>query len=244
MLKINKFDRIIVANWKLNGSIDFIEQYLQKLNCNKLDNSNICGIVCPPSVYLHKLAGKLTPLFLGGQDCSNYNEGAYTGEVSASMLKEASCQFCIVGHSERRQIFGESNEDVCIKAKNLIAHNINPIVCIGETSEEKNKNLTKDILYAQISKSIPNNATKDFVIIAYEPIWAIGTGLTPSLEEIDNIHSYIKYEIQNFENYKILYGGSVNSNNASEIMGLKNVDGVLVGGASLDALEYKKIMNS
>ena len=244
MLEINKFDRIIVANWKLNGSIDFIEQYLQELNCRKLENSNNCGIICTPSVYFHKLVGRLNPLFLGGQDCSNYSEGAYTGEVSATMLKDASCQFCIIGHSERRQIFGQSNEDVCIKAMNLIANNINPIICIGETFEEKNKNLTKDIIYTQISKSVPKNATKDFVIIAYEPIWAIGTGKIPSLEEIDNIHSFIKNEIQNIENYKILYGGSVNSNNASEIMDLKNVDGVLVGGASLDALEYKKIMNS
>ena len=244
MLEINKFDRIIVANWKLNGSIDFIEQYLQELNCSKLENSNNCGIICTPSVYFHKLVGRLNPLFLGGQDCSNYSEGAYTGEVSATMLKDASCQFCIIGHSERRQIFGQSNEDVCIKAMNLIANNINPIICIGETFEEKNQNLTKDIIYTQISKSVPKNATKDFVIIAYEPIWAIGTGKIPSLEEIDNIHSFIKNEIQNIENYKILYGGSVNSNNASEIMDLKNVDGVLVGGASLDALEYKKIMNS
>ena len=244
MLEINKFDRIIVANWKLNGSIDFIEQYLQELNCSKLENSNNCGIICTPSVYFHKLVGRLAPLFLGGQNCSNYNEGAYTGEVSALMLKDASCQFCIIGHSERRQIFGQTNEDVCIKAMNLIANNINPIICIGETFEEKNQNLTKDIIYTQISKSVPKNATKDFVIIAYEPIWAIGTGKIPSLEEIDNIHSFIKNEIQNIENYKILYGGSVNSNNASEIMDLKNVDGVLVGGASLDALEYKKIMNS
>ena len=244
MLEINKFDRIIVANWKLNGSIDFIEQYLQELNCSKLENSNNCGIICTPSVYFHNLVGRLNPLFLGGQDCSNYSEGAYTGEVSATMLKDASCQFCIIGHSERRQIFGQSNEDVCIKAMNLIANNINPIICIGETFEEKNQNLTKDIIYTQISKSVPKNATKDFVIIAYEPIWAIGTGKIPSLEEIDNIHSFIKNEIQNIENYKILYGGSVNSNNASEIMDLKNVDGVLVGGASLDALEYKKIMNS
>ncbi len=244
MLKINKFDRIVVANWKLNGSIEFIEQYLKELNCSKLENSSICGIICIPSVYLHDLAGKLNPLFLGGQDCSNYNKGAYTGEVSASMLKDSSCQFCIVGHSERRQIFGQSNKDICIKVMNLMAHNINPIICIGETYEEKSNNLTKDILYTQISKSIPENATQDSVIIAYEPIWAIGTGLTPSLEEIENIHFFIKNEIQNFENYKILYGGSVNSNNASEIMGLNNVDGVLVGGASLDALEYKKIMNS
>ena len=244
MLEINKFDRIIVANWKLNGSIDFIEQYLQELNCSKLENSNNCGIICTPSVYFHKLVGRLNPLFLGGQDCSNYSEGAYTGEVSATMLKDASCQFCIIGHSERRKIFGQSNEDVCIKAMNLIANNINPIICIGETFEEKNQNLTKDIIYTQISKSVPKNATKDFVIIAYEPIWAIGTGKIPSLEEIDNIHFFIKNEIQNIENYKILYGGSVNSNNASEIMDLKNVDGVLVGGASLDALEYKKIMNS
>ena len=244
MLEINKFDRIIVANWKLNGSIDFIEQYLQELNCSKLESSNNCGILCAPSVYFHKLVGRLNPLFLGGQDCSNYSEGAYTGEVSATMLKDASWQFCISGHSERRQIFGQSNEDVCIKAMNLIANNINPIVCSGETFEEKNQNLTKDIIYTQISKSVPKNATKDFVIIAYEPIWAIGTGKIPSLEEIDNIHSFIKNEIQNIENYKILYGGSVNSNNASEIMDLKNVDGVLVGGASLNALEYKKIMNS
>ena len=244
MLKIDKFDKIIVANWKLNGSINFIEQYLQELNCSKLKNSRNCGIICTPSVYLHKLSGNLTPLFLGGQDCSNHNEGAYTGEISASMLKDVSCQFCIVGHSERRKIFGQSDADVCIKVVNLIKHNINPIICVGETFEEKNKNLTKDILYKQITRSVPNNATKDFVIIAYEPIWAIGTGLTPSLEEIDNIHSFIKNEIKNFENYKILYGGSVNSNNASEIMDLKNVDGVLVGGASLDALEYKKIINS
>ena len=153
MLEINKFDRIIVANWKLNGSIDFIEQYLQELNSNKIANSNICGIVCTPSIYLHKLAGKLNPLYLGGQDCSNYNEGAYTGEVSASMLKEALCHFCIVGHSERRLIFGQSNEDVCMKVSNLIAHNINPIICIGETFEEKNKNLTKDIfIYANFKE--------------------------------------------------------------------------------------------
>ena len=197
MLEINKFDRIIVANWKLNGSIDFIEQYLQELNCSKLENSNNCGIICTPSVYFQKLVGRLNPLFLGGQDCSNYSEGAYTGEVSATMLKDASCQFCIIGHSERRQIFGQSNEDVCIKAMNLIANNINPIICIGETFEEKNQNLTKDIIYTQISKSVPKNATKDFVIIAYEPIWAIGTGKIPSLEEIDNIHSFIKNEIQN-----------------------------------------------
>ena len=244
MLEINKFDRIIAANWKLNGSIDFIEQYLQKLSCSQFENPNICGIVCTPSIYLQQLAGKLKPLFLGAQDCSNFNEGAYTGEVSASMLKDISCQFCIAGHSERRKIFGESNEDVCIKVMNLISHDVNPIICIGETLEEKNNNLTKDILYTQITKSIPNNATKDYTIIAYEPIWAIGTGLIPSLEEIDNIHSFIKNEIRNFENYKILYGGSVNSDNASKIMALKSVDGVLVGGASLDPLKYKKIMDS
>ena len=124
MLKIDKFDKIIVANWKLNGSINFIEQYLKELNCRELKKSRNCGIICTPSVYLHKLAGKLNPLFLGGQDCSNYNEGAYTGEVSASMLKDVACQFCIVGHSERRKVFGQSNEDICIKVKNLIEHNL------------------------------------------------------------------------------------------------------------------------
>ena len=169
-------------------------------------------------------------------------EKYYENNINQYMSKEnRNVEYIIFNKKKYANNFVPTNFEI---KEYFNANNINPIICIGETFEEKNQNLTKDIIYTQISKSVPKNATKDFVIIAYEPIWAIGTGKIPSLEEIDNIHSFIKNEIQNIENYKILYGGSVNSNNASEIMDLKNVDGVLVGGASLDALEYKKIMNS
>ena len=244
MLEINIFDKIIAANWKLNSSFDFIKGYFETIYSNIPLSSDVCGIICPPSIYLQNCYPKIIPLHLGAQDCSNFNSGAYTGEISASMLKENNCQFCIVGHSERRQIFNQTNEDINLKAKNLINNNINPIICIGETLEEKNKGLTRSVLKKQILNSLPINASIQSVIIAYEPIWAIGTGLTPTYKEIEDIHSFIKKDIKNFKNYKILYGGSVNSNNAKDIMDLENVDGVLVGGSSLNPLEFIKILNS
>ena len=247
MLEIKRFDKIIVANWKLNGSFEFIKRYFEDMYLKASFSTNSCGIICPPSIYLHYVKNffpNISSLHLGAQDCSNFNSGAYTGEVSAFMLRENKCQFCIVGHSERRQIFKQSNKDISLKAKNLINNMINPIICIGETFEEKNKGLTKEVLQKQILNSLPQNSKKQSVILAYEPIWAIGTGLTPTLKEIEVIHSFIKNDIKNFTNYKILYGGSVKSNNAKDIMNLENVDGVLVGGASLDPLEFIKILNS
>ena len=160
MLEINGFDKIIVANWKLNGSFDFIKGYFKYIHSKISLPNNVCGIICPPSIYLQISSSNIAPLHLGAQDCSNFNSGAYTGEVSASMLKENNCQFCIVGHSERRQIFNQTNEDINIKAKNLINNNINPIICIGETLEEKNKGLTKEVLQKQILNSLPQNSTK------------------------------------------------------------------------------------
>ena len=244
MLKINGFDKIIVANWKLNGSFEFIKRYLEAIHSKTSFSNNKCGIICPPSIYLQYCYINIPPLHLGAQDCSIFNSGPYTGEVSALMLKENNCQFCIVGHSERRQIFNQSNQQVSLKADNLIHNKINPIICIGETLDEKNKGLTKEVLQKQILNSFPKNSSIQYVIIAYEPIWAIGTGLTPSFKEIEGIHSFIKNEIKNFTNYKILYGGSVNSENAKDIMDLENVDGVLVGGSSLDSSEFIKILNS
>lgn len=242
MLEINKFNKIIAANWKLNGSLDFIQGYFKNLHSNISFNPNICGIICLPAIYLHNSAKYLPPFFLGAQDCSNYNKGSYTGEISATMLKDIGCQFCIIGHSERRQLFNHSNNDVCKKVENLINNNIIPIICVGETLEQKNAGLTKEVLNKQISNSIPKNTPVNSIIIAYEPIWAIGTGLTPNLNEIEDIHLFIKHGIQSFENYKILYGGSVKSSNAADIMKLMSVDGVLIGGASLDPKELKKIM--
>lgn len=243
MLEINKFNKIIVANWKLNGSFEFIDSYF---NCLQSVNikSDICVIICPPYVYLDKCNQKSQLFYIGAQDCSNLKSGAFTGDISTKMLKDSNCQFCLVGHSERRQIFKQTNEDVKLKTINLINEDLNPILCVGETLEEKELGKTKEILKKQIIESLPKNPSNKAIIIAYEPIWAIGTGLTPSLEEIDSIHSYIKSGIKNYKNFKILYGGSVKSSNAGEIMTLDNVDGVLVGGASLDPVEFRKILTA
>ena len=243
MLEINKFDKIIVANWKLNGSLEFLKTFFDNFD-KKLIDPSVCGIICPPSIYFNKFSSKIHPLFLGAQNCSNFENGAYTGEISASMLKDNDCQFCIVGHSERREVFKETNEDIFLKIQNLIKKSINPILCIGENLDQKNNGDTKKVLYEQLSRSLPNESSNNSLIIAYEPIWAIGTGVTPTIEEIYDIHSFIKKDIKKFENYKLLYGGSVKSDNVKEIIELENVDGVLVGGASLNPFEFAKILNS
>jgi len=244
MIEINKYDKIIVANWKLNGSFAFIKDYFKILNSATI-NSNVCGIICPPSSYLQNCYLNMDKsLFLGSQDCSNYKNGAYTGDISSSMLKDNDCKFCIVGHSERRQLFSQKNVDIMEKSNNLIQEDINPIICIGETLDEKKNGNTEEILKEQIMNSMPDNSSNNDIIIAYEPIWAIGTGLTPSTDEINKIHHFLKTGIEKYQNFKILYGGSVKSNNSSEIMNLDHVDGVLVGGSSLDPLEFSKILNA
>ena len=173
---------------------------------------------------------------------SEHEEGAYTGEISCNALSALSIDFCILGHSERRQLFSETNNDVCLKSSRVIEYQIVPIVCIGETLEEKENGKTNDILSKQLEDSIPISSNADNTIIAYEPVWAIGTGLTPSLEEINKTHEFIKNHNSKFANYKILYGGSVKVNNAKEIVSLSNVDGALIGGASLKSDDLTKII--
>ena len=160
------------------------------------------------------------------------------------MLRENNCKFCIVGHSERRHEFNENNEDIKIKAELLLDAKIIPIICIGESLEQKKINKTQEILKEQVINSLPPNSSKESVVIAYEPIWAIGTGMTPTLDEINNIHKYLKKDIKEIEGYKLLYGGSVNPKNASDIMNLEYVDGVLVGGASLKADQFSEILKA
>ena len=243
MLEIREFNKIIVANWKLNGSNDFLEAYFEELDSKNL-RLNVCGVICPPTAYIQNCYSKLHSLYLGAQDCSKFKEGAYTGEISASMLKENNCKFCIVGHSERRQVFKENNEDIKIKAAQLLNEKIIPIICIGETLEQKKMHKTHEVLKEQVINSLPPNSSKESVVIAYEPIWAIGTGMTPTLDEINNIHKYLKKDIKEIEGYKLLYGGSVNPKNASDIMNLEYVDGVLVGGASLKADQFSQVLKA
>ena len=239
MMNFDNFSSIFIANWKLNGDIQFIKEYYQKL----IPSNNNCVVVCPPNIFLHQLKTNNSNLFSGAQDVSIYNEGAYTGEISAAMLNDNNIKFCIVGHSERRQHFNESNKAVNLKSINLIKNKIIPVVCIGETLEEKEKKITKDILLNQINESIPAISNNQNTIIAYEPIWAIGTGLTPTLDDINEVHSYIRNIDKKFNKFKILYGGSVKSSNSADINQIKNVDGCLIGGASLKVNEFNTIIS-
>jgi len=239
MVNLINYSLIFIANWKLNGNSSFLKDYYEKLNVN----SNNCTIICPPSIYLKSIKGNNEKLFCGAQDVSTYKEGAYTGELSASMLRDNHIDFCLVGHSERRQYFAETNDNVCIKSSNLIEENIIPVICIGETLEQKENNLTEEILSTQIKEGIPNSSTHQNALIAYEPVWAIGTGLTPTLDEINQVHELIKNFDTKFRNFKVLYGGSVKSSNSKEITELSHVDGCLIGGSSLKIDEFNTIIS-
>jgi len=239
MVNLDKYSSIFIANWKLNGNSSFLKDYYEKLKVN----SNYCTIICPPSIYLKSLKVNKENLFSGAQDVSTYKVGAYTGELSASMLKDNNIDFCLVGHSERRQYFAETNNKVNIKSANLIEENIIPVICIGETLEQKEKKLTEEILSTQIMESIPNLANFQNTLIAYEPVWAIGTGLTPTFDEINQVHELIKNFDQKFINFKVLYGGSVKPSNSKEITKLSHVDGCLIGGASLKVDQFNTIIS-
>jgi triosephosphate isomerase len=241
MLEIEKYNKIIIANWKLNGSSSFIQSFLKNVKLeDKYKKPNLV-IICPPFPYINQITSN--KIAIGSQDCSMYVQGSYTGETSAKMLKNIGCGFCIIGHSERRNLFNESNQIIFEKVTRCFEEDIIPVLCIGESLLQKKNKETKEVLINQIDKCIPKKENKKNIIIAYEPVWAIGSGLTPTLQDIDEIHKLIKERIPKTYNYKVLYGGSVKPSNSKEIMALKCVDGVLVGGASIDIDEFNKIIN-
>ena len=240
MLKLSNFSSFFVANWKLNGNLQFIDQFISNIS---LPNANSkCVVICPTAIHLDYLSKNKNGFYVGAQNVSEHEEGAYTGEISVRSLIETNVDFCIVGHSERRQIFKEKDQDINLKSERLIANNVIPIICIGETLEQKEKGITNTILKEQLMNSIPSSSTFENTIIAYEPVWAIGTGLTPTIDEIDETHRFIRSHNDKFNKYKILYGGSVKASNAKEITHLANVDGALIGGASLKSEEFTKII--
>ena len=240
MIKLENIDKIIAANWKLNGSRTFVENYLSEISIKDKNNDKNCVVICPPFPFLSKM--KATNFYLGAQDCSSFEQGAYTGEVSAQIIKEFGCQFCIIGHSERRNVFNDNNDIISKKINNCIKNNIVPILCIGESLSQKKENLTEYILKEQIQKNLPRNIDANQFVIAYEPLWAIGTGLVPEMNDISKIHKYIKQKIFKNDNIKILYGGSVKATNYKNILNLEGVDGLLVGGASINLDEFNKII--
>ena len=233
--------KIIVANWKMNGSETLLKEF-SSLSQKKPNDI----IICPPFTLLAS-AKALLPYYIkiGAQNCSEEDNGAFTGEISASMLRESHVSYVIIGHSERRTLYRETDAVILKKVESVIKNELTPIVCIGETLSEKKANKTLEVLEKQIDASITRVNTHTRLIVAYEPIWAIGTGLTPNEDEIWETHLHIKEKLSQYFNTEIpvLYGGSANAENCSKIISIENVDGLLVGGASLKKNDFVIICN-
>ena len=243
---------LIAGNWKMNGSTQRTQQLISSLCSGVADDDDRIMLLCPPYPYLHIAAEALKSkaIMLGAQNIAmEPDSGAYTGEVSGLMLKNFGCEYVIVGHSERRALYGETNEVVSNKFIIAQAQGLQPILCVGETLEERELGQTQAVVRRQIQKVIDSAGSAAFssAVIAYEPVWAIGSNITPKMEEIENIHFKIKETIKkkfNVHNIPVLYGGSVKSKNSGRIFSLKHVDGGLIGGASLIASEFCKIYDT
>ncbi len=238
-MKNNK--KIIAANWKMNGSEALMKEFSQLTPAKHND-----VIICPPFTLLDSAKSLLSnSIKIGAQNCSAEDKGPFTGEISASMLQEKNVSHVLIGHSERRTLFKETDYVILKKIEAAIKSKLIPIVCIGETISEKKTNKTLQVLDSQINRSLAKIQPHEQVIVAYEPVWAIGTGLTPDENEIRETHLYIKTKLNQHFNadIPILYGGSANSENCSQIISIENVGGLLVGGASLKKHEFKTICN-
>jgi triosephosphate isomerase len=245
--------KIVAGNWKMNTSISQGEQLAAEIVEKSKDITGVELIIAPPFTHLTKVAARLdgSSIALGAQDCSEKTSGAYTGEVGASMIADIGAKYCILGHSERREYFGEDEKILNKKLEQCFANNLTPIFCVGEKLNERESECHYDIIIDQLSYTIlklsPDNVKK--VIIAYEPIWAIGTGKTATPEEAQEMHTLIRQLIEGeFSGIgkctPILYGGSCNPGNAKALFAQPDVDGGLIGGASLNADNFIAIAKS
>ena len=242
--------KVIAGNWKMNKSPKDVEEFMEKFPGLVSDTENEV-ILCVPFVDLCK-ANKLTRetnIKIGAQNMYFKDSGAYTGEVSPKMLEDMGIEYVIIGHSERRQYFNETDETVNLKIKSALTHNLKPIVCVGETLEQREAGITKEFVTGQVRNAL-KDITKDElkkIIIAYEPIWAIGTGKTASSNDANEVCKWIREELKALygnvaDEIIIQYGGSVKSSNAKELFEMSDIDGGLVGGASLEPEEFSKIV--
>ena len=239
----------LVANWKLNASREFnnkwVDEFLKNFNSQNFPSIGIA----PTSLYIDHLQVALRDhaIKIGSQNIDIEEAGARTGEISASMIKDSGCAFCIIGHSERRMLFYETNQQIGQKLIQADNNSLTPILCIGESEEENKHNITFNVLETQIIEALNNVPDLNSLIIAYEPVWAIGSGKTPNPEEINSVHEMIKDVVQSrFPKIgleSVLYGGSVNFKNASSLFEQQGIDGALIGGASLDGKEFALIAN-
>ncbi len=255
-------DRLVIGNWKLNGSVkeshDLVQSLLEGVKKDKVFDLAQAAtqtqiVICPPLVYLAPIAEQLkgSVVQLGAQNIFEHEKGAYTGEVSASMLKDFSVSMVLVGHSERRTLMGDTNERVAAKFKAVIEQEMVPVLCLGETLEQRESNQTEDVLCQQLQAILNRVSAVEMAksVIAYEPIWAIGTGRTASAEQAQQIHQFIRnWLLQRAGEValttQILYGGSVNAENAEQLFSQPDIDGGLIGGASLNASSFLAICNS
>lgn len=246
---------IIAGNWKMNTTIAEGIDLIQGIKNSPLSQGTDI-VLCPPFTHLNtaKTLLKNSGIYLGAQTLSEYTSGAYTGEISADMLKSLHIEYVIIGHSERRTIFHESNATINAKLKQALNSQLNPILCVGESLEEREKDLTHSIIATQLREGLAgvhasSIETLDFVI-AYEPIWAIGTGKTASPEQAQDVHAYIRSELRILfgntiaEKTRLQYGGSVKPENSQALLSKLDIDGALVGGACLNAESFANIINS
>lgn len=242
---------IVVANWKLNGSLEMAESLVSVIDaqCSAVDG--VDAVICPPYPYLARVAELISAknLSLGAQSVSKQESGAYTGEVSAEMVAEFGCGYAIVGHSERREYYAETDAIVAAKFVRIQTAGLIPILCVGETLEQREQGNVQETIMRQVNAvvSAAGIANMQNAVLAYEPIWAIGTGKTASPEQAQEVHAIIRSEIANqsaqiAERLRILYGGSVKEDNAAELFSQPDIDGGLIGGASLYAEQFNAIV--
>ncbi|MEH6567550.1 MAG: triose-phosphate isomerase [Halioglobus sp.] len=246
---------LVAGNWKMHGSRVSIEQLLPGLmkGLPSPDSSAfpVDVVVCPTYVHLAQALALCedSPISVGAQDCSHMSSGAYTGEVAAGMLQDLGCEWIILGHSERRQYHGESDDLVAAKLAAVVEAGLGPILCVGETREQREGGNAKTVVAAQLEGALQGQVGLDRLVIAYEPVWAIGTGLTATPEEAQQMHGFIRERLSEVaavdENKtRILYGGSVKSGNARELFAQSDIDGALVGGAALIVEEFLAIIEA
>ena len=242
--------KLAAGNWKMNGTGAALSELDALAEAHPAPGVDI--LICPPAVLVHRAANAMAgrSVEIGGQDCHAAENGAHTGDVSAAMLQDAGARAVILGHSERREDHDESSEDVRAKARTAIEAGLTAIICVGESLAQREAANTLDIIAGQLAGSIPDAVTGENLVIAYAPIWAIGTGKVPTLEQIGEVHDFIRARLERRfgagvgRSVRLLYGGSVKPGNAAEIFGVPNVDGALVGGASLKASDFSPIITA
>lgn len=241
---------LVAGNWKMNGRAEVNRELLRQLQeaMNSELPQQIDVLVCPPAVYLADVVRQLegSGVDVGAQNLCEYGDGAYTGEISAGMLLDVGCRAVIIGHSERRALFGDSDERVAIKVVAAVEAGLTPVLCVGETLAERDAEQALDVVERQVRDGISALTTErlEKLVLAYEPVWAIGTGRTATPEQAQEVHSHIRAVMRDIagenlaQSVRILYGGSVNASNAEVLFGQPDIDGGLVGGASLKANEF------